>query len=151
MQTRRHSGNPTNSLRDGVIPETHVTRLKEIGDWLAKYGESIYGTRPGPFPPVDGQYGATYRETTVYLHILNWPQSLAGRRGTLPSAGPASQPDTIRPPALKQKISAVRVLTTSAKATFTQSDSQVVITLPIEQRDPLDTIIAFNCNTKIEP
>jgi alpha-L-fucosidase len=33
---------------DGVIDPEQAARLKEIGAWLAKNGESIYGTRGGP-------------------------------------------------------------------------------------------------------
>ena len=47
------------------------TCLKEMGAWLAKYGESIYGTRGGPFKP--GDYGVSTRKgNTIYLHICEW-------------------------------------------------------------------------------
>jgi len=56
---------------EGEIEERQAKRLKEIGAWLAKYGESIYGTRGGPFIP--GTWGAsTYRDNLVYLHIFAW-------------------------------------------------------------------------------
>ena len=58
---------------DGVIPPAHVERLKEVGKWLAKNGESIYKTRPGPFEPVDDFYGATYRGNKIYIHLLKIP------------------------------------------------------------------------------
>ena len=35
-------------MPDGRIEPRQVQRLKEMGQWLAKYGESIYGTRGGP-------------------------------------------------------------------------------------------------------
>jgi alpha-L-fucosidase len=54
----------------GVIPETHIARLKEVGDWLKKYGESIYGTRPGPFEPIDDMYGTVQKENLIYIHLL---------------------------------------------------------------------------------
>ena len=54
---------------DGTIEPDQVQRLSEIGDWLAKYGQSIYATRGGPFLP--GDFGvSTYRERTVFLHLL---------------------------------------------------------------------------------
>ena len=34
---------------DGLIEESHAARLREMGEFLKKYGESIYGTRGGPF------------------------------------------------------------------------------------------------------
>ncbi|GGH03284.1 alpha-L-fucosidase [Silvibacterium dinghuense] len=55
---------------DGSIVSSHAARLREIGQWLTKYGESIYGTRGGPFLP--GVYGAsTHRVENIYVHILN--------------------------------------------------------------------------------
>lgn len=56
---------------DGVIPPAHVDRLRQIGSWLRKYGESIYGTRGGPWQPVDGEYGATCRGKTIYVHAYH--------------------------------------------------------------------------------
>jgi alpha-L-fucosidase len=56
--------------KEGQIPETHVGRLKEIGQWLCNYGESIYETHAGPFQPVDSVYGSTFKGKNVYLHIL---------------------------------------------------------------------------------
>ena len=138
--------------QEGVIPAAHVARLQEIGDWLARYGESIYATRPGPFPPVDGQYGATYRGKTVFLHVMKWSPSLPPDQREHSTTNTVANPtDTLVLPALKQKIEGLRVLTGSGKARFTQSESQVAITLAVEQHDPLDTIIALDCDHSIEP
>ena len=58
---------------EGVIEPCQVDRLKEIGAWLAKYGESIYGTRGGPYKPT--RYMASTRKgNTVYVHITAWPE-----------------------------------------------------------------------------
>lgn len=54
----------------GRIPEMHVARLKEVGDWLEKYGESIYATRPGPFEPIDDLYGSVQKDNLIYIHLL---------------------------------------------------------------------------------
>ena len=54
----------------GNAPE-QASLLKEMGVWLAEYGESIYGTRGGPFKP--GDYGVSTRKgNTIYLHICEW-------------------------------------------------------------------------------
>lgn len=56
---------------DGTIEPQQVERLKEIGDWLKKYGYTIYGTRGGPFKPTD--WGVSTRKgNRVYLHVLKW-------------------------------------------------------------------------------
>jgi alpha-L-fucosidase len=56
----------------GEIEPRQAARLKELGDWLRCYGQSIYGTRGGPFKP--GPWGAsTVRGDRVYLHLFDWP------------------------------------------------------------------------------
>ena len=58
-------------MPDGQIEPRQADRLREMGKWLSKYGQSIYATRGGPFKP--GQWGAsTYRDNRIYLHVLNW-------------------------------------------------------------------------------
>lgn len=60
-------------MPDGRIEPRQVERLQEMGDWLAKYGKSVYGTRGGPFKP--GHWGAaTCKEDKVYLFVMNWPE-----------------------------------------------------------------------------
>ena len=56
--------------RHGVIPELEQQRLREVGAWLAKAGKAVYGTRGGPWEPVDGKYGCCYSGNTVYFHLL---------------------------------------------------------------------------------
>ncbi|MFC1706801.1 alpha-L-fucosidase [Planctomycetota bacterium] len=58
-------------MPDGRIEPRQAERLQEMGQWLREYGESIYGTRGGPFKP--GPWGAaTCRGNRVYLHVLDW-------------------------------------------------------------------------------
>jgi alpha-L-fucosidase len=60
-----------------------VAVLQEVGAWLEKYGESIYGTRGGPFK--NGAWGgSTQRGSTVYLHIKRWEDG----KVTLPKLSP---------------------------------------------------------------
>jgi alpha-L-fucosidase len=66
---------------DGEIDPPQVERLREIGAWLKHNGESIYGTRGGPWLP--GDYGvSTHRGRNVYVHILKTPD---GEIVTLPN------------------------------------------------------------------
>lgn len=60
--------------QDGIIPSQAVDRLKEIGEWMRKNGESIYDTRGGPIQPVDRVFGSTYKGNKIYLHILDYDQ-----------------------------------------------------------------------------
>lgn len=55
---------------DGKLPVVAVERLREMGGWLERYGESIYGTRGGEIPPHD--WGVTTRKgDRLYVHILD--------------------------------------------------------------------------------
>jgi alpha-L-fucosidase len=55
---------------DGKLPAAAVERLREMGEWLARYGESIYGTRGGDIPPHD--WGVTTRRgDKLYVHVLD--------------------------------------------------------------------------------
>lgn len=56
---------------DGLMPPAAVERLEEIGRWMREKGEAVYGTRAGPYQPVDGVFGSTYRGSTAYLHVLD--------------------------------------------------------------------------------
>ena len=54
---------------DGSLPDMALERLKEMGEWLNRYGESIYGTRGGDIPPHD--WGVTTRkDDKLYVHVL---------------------------------------------------------------------------------
>ena len=70
--------------RHGVIPEIEQTRLREMGAWMAKMGDAIYGTRGGPWEPVDKQYGYCYKGSTVYVHLL---KEYAGSTFKMPPLG----------------------------------------------------------------
>ena len=70
--------------RHGVIPELQQTRLREMGEWMARMGDSIYGTRGGPWEPVDRQYGTSYKGSTVFVHLL---KDYPGETFKLPALG----------------------------------------------------------------
>ena len=55
---------------DGRLPETSLERLKAIGAWMDRYGETIYGTRGGLVEPRD--WGVTtQKDNRLFVHILN--------------------------------------------------------------------------------
>ena len=57
-------------MPNGEIAPEQQERLRQIGSWLASHGESIYGTRGGPFKP--GKYGVSTRKgNTIYLHLTD--------------------------------------------------------------------------------
>lgn len=56
-------------MPDGRIEPRQVARLQEIGAWLRTNGDSIYGTRGGPWKPT-AELCSTRRGSTVYVHVL---------------------------------------------------------------------------------
>jgi len=112
----------------GEIEPRQVERLKEMGAWLKKYGESIYGTRGGPFAP--GPWGATtHKDSKIYVHILNWPG------------------ETVTLPPIKQKI-VKSLMLTGGTATVKQSDDGISISVPAADRNEIDTIVVLQIEGK---
>lgn len=56
-------------MPDGRMEAREVTRLREMGAWLQRYGASIYGTRGGPYVPND-VYATTRKGNRIYVHIM---------------------------------------------------------------------------------
>lgn len=112
---------------DGQVDPAQAQRLLEIGQWLKRYGESIYSTRGGPFFP--GEYGtSTHRDTTVYLHVLTWPG------------------EKLRLPPITAKVLRVNSLT-GGKPEFTQSDEGLEIIMPHAHQNDVDTIIMLQLDS----
>ncbi|MGE5481172.1 MAG: alpha-L-fucosidase [Chloroflexota bacterium] len=58
-------------MPNGEIEPRQIDSLKRLGNWLNKYGASIYSTNGGPYKPKDGVY-CTYNGSKIYLHFLEW-------------------------------------------------------------------------------
>jgi alpha-L-fucosidase len=114
-----------------------------MGGWLQSYGESIYGTRGGPFKP--GKYGvSTCKGRTIYLHILSRPVEM------------------LRLPPIPAKIVTYTTLT-GGKAAVRQTDTGIEISISaapvssVEDRNgsqEIDTIVALELDRpaiQIEP
>lgn len=118
----------------GEIEARQVERLREMGTWLTKYGDTIYATRGGPFKPAK-HFVTTRKGHTVYLHILAWPQ------------------ETLKLPALPAKIVSSRVLT-GGEASVKQTAGGIEIAVPQANRQEMDTIVALELDKpamEIEP
>ncbi len=106
---------------DGLFLPDHAKRMREMGQWLGEYGESVYGTSGGPYIP--GIWGAsTHKENTVYLHVL------------------ASWNGVLTLPALPAEIQSLDVLT-GGEATFTQGADNLTITMDPAKTSPVNTLI----------
>ncbi|MFO1498338.1 MAG: alpha-L-fucosidase [Verrucomicrobiota bacterium] len=55
-------------MPDGRIEPRQVERLRAMGEWLSRNGESIYGTRGGPWRPIAGA-SSTRKGNVVFVHF----------------------------------------------------------------------------------
>ena len=107
----------------GVIPEESATRLREIGQWLKRNGDSVYGTSAGP---VRGEkLRSTRKDDTVYLHLFDWPKLLTvGMKERVKRAYLLSDP---MKPGLK----------------FRQSGSELTLDLPGKRPEDSVSVVAI--------
>jgi alpha-L-fucosidase len=110
-------------MPNGEIEVRQVERLKEMGAWLKKYGETIYGTRGGPYMPT-ATMASTRKGNTIYVHVFAWDS------------------DKITLPALPAKIVKSWALT-GGEAKLKQTDSGIEISVPKAKQQDIDTIIAM--------
>ena len=112
----------TGARSDGAFDPQHAQRLAEVGEWLDRYGHTIYGTRGGPWKP--GNWGgSTHSGNTVYVHITSLPS------------------DGLVLPDLGRVIRGTALVTGQGSVSVTRSTDGVRITVPESARDPIDTII----------
>jgi alpha-L-fucosidase len=108
-------------MPDGAIEPRQATRLKEMGAWLASHGESIYGTRGGPWMP-GKNLASTRRGSTVFLHVQQV------------GAGPLQLPD------LARRVKTATLLD-GRPVRFTQENGMLNFHLDPLHADPIDTIV----------
>ena len=111
---------------DGTIQPEAAERLRAIGEWLARNGRSIYGTRGGPLPP--RTWGVTtQRADTVFVHVLDWPDRVL----SLPNLG--------------RRVTRATMLDTGVRVDVAQSTGGVTLTMPptAAGTDSLDRVIVL--------
>lgn len=114
----------------GEFQPQEIANLKAMGRWLAKFGESIYGTRGGPYR--NGQWGGScHKDSTLYLHVFDWPGG------------------TVELPPLKAKVLRASVIG-GEPVVVKQSDAGLSLVLPRDRRDPVDTVIKLELDSPAE-
>ena len=126
----RAAGNDSNlllnigPLPNGEIQEEFSSRLRAVGQWLGKYGVSIYGTRGGPVAPSD--WGVTTQKgDTVYVHVLNWKAPLLAL------------------PPFPRKVVGAQELIQGSKLQVAQSENGVVIPLLPAEKGQTDRVVVL--------
>lgn len=114
-------------MPDGRIEPRQVERLMGMGQWLKRYGESIYETRGGPWLP-SGTMASTRKGRTVYLHLLKGHEIGAVM------------------PALPARIVQASVLT-GGRVRAEQSGEKLRIELRPEDHRDFDTIVKLELSS----
>lgn len=121
---------------EGLIPEGSAERLREMGAWLNSNGAAIYGTDAGPFRKLPWgrcTQKTNGKETTLYLHVFNWPGD-----GKLFIPGLLNEPI------------AATLLVGGGKLSAKRSADGVVIELPREAPDKFSSTVVLRVKGKIE-
>ena len=135
---------------DGTIPNDQKQVLVQMGEWLGKYGEAIYGSRPwytfgeGPTKEPEGHFknhaaflkikysAKDVRYTTnsgnIYATVLGWPGSDKEMLFTA-----FSQKEWIN----AQNIKKVSLLGYDGKIEYKLEDKGLKITMPSDVVDPM--------------
>jgi len=98
-----------------------------MGAWLRLNGEAIHGTRAGLIPPTpDGVAVSTRRGDTHYVHVLNYVS------------------DCVRLPGVPESGTRATLVKDGSRVKMTRAGDGVMLTIPAEQRDPLNTVVRLD-------
>lgn len=121
---------------EGEIPPESVERLAAIGRWMARNGESIYGTSASPFAALRwGRCTMKPRDggTALYLHVFDWPPN-----------------GKLRLPGLQSEVRSARLPATGEALRVDKQDGVVAIELPAAAVDPLDTVVVLEVDGVVQ-
>ena len=110
---------------DGTMTAGSRKILKGIGNWMNRYGDSIYGTSGTPFAkkPSWGRY--TRKDNVIYAHVMKWPKDQ--KLVTKKYAG--------------KKVKKVYLLQNGKKLKYSVKGSKVTVKLPKNKLNKADTVI----------
>lgn len=107
----------------GVIPPESAERLRSIGAWMTRNGQSIYGTG---FGPIQGQpqVRTTIKDGVTYLHVFDWPS------------------DRLVVEGFSQKAGSITLLAGSQRVAYEQKGSRLTIARPAGAPDSRVSVLA---------
>jgi alpha-L-fucosidase len=113
-------------MPNGKIQPEFTDTLAAVGKWMAKNGQSIYGTRGNLVAPE--KWGVlTKKDKTVYVHVLNKPEQ-----------------SQILIPGMNEKVTAVRLMNSGSNIEYQQKADGLAININNLTLDPYDTIIEIS-------
>jgi alpha-L-fucosidase len=107
----------------GQVQPEFVERLRAMGQWLEKNGDTVYGTRGGPITP--RSWGvSTQKGNEIFLHVLDWSDEYLA----LPEV-----------PGIK----AAHLFGSNTPLELKPLNGGLLLHLPKENSDPMDTIVVL--------
>ena|SRR5215813_3848254 len=111
-------------MPSGEIQPAFAARLREIGEWMKTYGDSIYGSQGGPVKP--GGWGVTtQRGNTVYVHVLDPTLSVLAL------------------PGIAQPIRSAHLMNGGAKVNYSLFEGGLMLQVPLRAADEIDQVIVL--------
>lgn len=111
-------------MPNGQIQGRHAQSLADIGNWLKKNGETIYGTKAGFVLPSENMV-STQKEKKLYLHWLD----------------SNNNNNIIFIPNFKEKINSIKLFDTKQSVNYKNDSYGLTIKIPEEALNDIDTII----------
>ncbi|MBN1846543.1 MAG: alpha-L-fucosidase [Sedimentisphaerales bacterium] len=120
----------------GEIPQPSVERLQEIGRWMRINGESIHATSANPFSKLP--WGRCTKRlqaggALLYLHVFDWPAD-----------------GELLVPGLKNRVTKAYLLAGNRELQATAGEDGVLLELPTEAPDPIDTVLVLQVEGELE-
>jgi len=111
-------------MPNGKIQPEFIATLGEMGKWMDKNGETIYGTRGGPVAPKT--WGVTtQKDNKVFVHLLN------------------PEDNNLLIPDFGKKVKNITLYASGAKLKYKQDVYGITVSIPDEVIDDTDTIMVI--------
>jgi len=122
-------------MGNGKLDPEAIRLYGAIGQWLKVNGESIYATDRNPLAakPEWGDCSVSKDGNTLYLHVLQWPESGAIEIAQFPA-----------------EVASATFLANGQKVDFTQNADSLAFTLPAKPVDEYDAVIKLQLSKSIK-
>ena len=115
----------TGPMPNGKIQTENIDTLMVMGNWLERYGETIYDTRKGPIRPQDWGATTVAKDGTVYIHLLE------------------VKDENLLLPSLPGKIQSAVYFDGGEKVKYKETDFGILFHIPKQKQDNIDTILVL--------
>ena len=130
----------------GNVPPEEITRLHEVGQWIAKNGEAIYGTEPTLFGEEAGSVSATEKDEEgkpKFIPTWGW-RSTTGKNKIYVELF-TDPKGSFHLPNSPRKVTGAYFLADAGHAPLkvTKTSTGVDVTLPNKIMDPIATVLVL--------